>query len=60
VEAVVGIDGRVKDVKVISGHPLLRDAAIRAVRTWTFKPATINGKSVEAPARAEVNFKGVW
>jgi protein TonB len=60
VEAIVGVDGKVKDAKVISGHALLRDAAVRAVRTWTFKPASINGQPVEAPARAEVNFRGVW
>ena len=60
VEAIVGLDGKVKDAKVISGHPLLREAALRAVRSWTFKPATINGIAVEAPTRAEVNFRGAW
>jgi protein TonB len=60
VEATVGPDGRVKQVKIVSGHPLLRDAALKAVRSWTFNPARINGKPVEAPARAVVNFKGAW
>jgi protein TonB len=60
VEAMVGPDGKVKHTKIISGHPLLRDAALRAVRGWTFKPAMINGIPVEAPARAEVNFRGAW
>jgi periplasmic protein TonB len=60
VEATVGPDGKVRNARIISGHPLLRDAALRAVRGWTFKPATINGIPVEAPTRAEVNFRGVW
>jgi outer membrane biosynthesis protein TonB len=50
----------VTQVKIISGHPLLREAALTAVRGWTFKPAMINGKPVEAPARAVVNFRGTW
>jgi TonB family protein len=60
VEALITPEGRVKQVKVVSGHPLLQDAAARAVSTWSFKPALINGKPVEAPARVEVKFRGNW
>lgn len=58
VEALVGTDGAVKQAKPISGHKLLMNAASRAVLLWTFKPATINGKPVEAPVRVEVKFHG--
>lgn len=37
-QAVVGRDGMVKDVKVIGGHPLLADALSRAVKQWKFEP----------------------
>jgi protein TonB len=60
VEATVTPDGKVKQAKIISGHPLLLEAASKAVRGWNFKPATINGKPVEAPVRVEVTFRGNW
>jgi protein TonB len=52
----VGTDGKVKQTKVESGHPMLTNAAVTAVRTWIFRPALLNGQPVEAPARVEVNF----
>ena len=58
VEALVGADGNVKQAKAISGHRLLMTAASRAVLLWSFRPATINGKPVEAPVRVEVKFHG--
>ncbi len=54
--ATVGADGRVKDVKVLSGHPLLQRAAADAVRTWVYKPATLNGVAVETQSQVVVNF----
>jgi protein TonB len=53
---MVGTDGKVKQAKVESGHPMLTNAALTAVRTWTFRPALLNGNPVEAPARVELNF----
>jgi membrane protein involved in colicin uptake len=32
-------DGTVKDVKILGGHPLLVDAAVRAVMQWKYQPA---------------------
>src|SRR5690348_18330289 len=43
VMAVVGVDGRVKQATAESGHPMLTDAALKAVRTWIFRPALLNG-----------------
>jgi TonB family protein len=38
IEALVGRDGMVKDVKVLGGHPLLADAMSRAVKQWKYEP----------------------
>ena len=54
--ATIGIDGKVKNVKVESGHPLLRNAAIAAVKQWVYKPTLLNGKPVESESRISLNF----
>jgi protein TonB len=54
--AVIGMDGHVKDVKVVEGHPLLRNAAISAVKQWIYKPTLLNGVPVEAETRISLNF----
>ncbi len=54
--AVIGVDGKVKDVKVLQGHPLLRNAAITAVKQWTYRPTLLNGVPVEAETRISLNF----
>jgi protein TonB len=58
VEATIGTDGVVKGVKVVSGHPLLRDAAANSVRQWRYKPATLNGQPVETTVQVTVKFGG--
>jgi len=60
VEAVVGPEGEVKQLSVISGPPLLRDEAVNAVRSGKFVPARVNGRPVSAPTKVEVNFRGNW
>lgn len=54
--AIIGKDGTVKSVTVISGHPLLRDAASNAVRQWRYKPATLDGQPVEATTQVTLKF----
>jgi protein TonB len=54
--AVIGADGKVKDVKVVQGHPLLRNAAVAAVKQWVYKPTFLNGKAVESESRIVLNF----
>ena len=56
VVATVGTDGKVKDVRVESGHPLLRNAAMTAVKQWTYKPTLLDGKPVESESRISLNF----
>jgi len=56
-EAIIGVDGRVHDVKPLSGHPLLVPAAIEAVRRWVYQPTTLNGTPVEVVMVVTVNFR---
>jgi TonB family protein len=42
--AVIDTDGRVVRLKILHGHPLLRNAAIQAVRTWRYEPLIIDGE----------------
>ncbi len=55
-EAVIGKDGAVSEIKVINGHPLLQQAAIDAVSQWKYKPTLLNGEPVEVVTTVTVNF----
>lgn len=57
VRVVVGVDGHVLEATVISGHPLLNDAALAAVQQWTFDPQVTDGAAVEVEARIRVSFR---
>ncbi len=59
-EAVIGSDGHVRDVKVLRGPLLLRQAAMDAVKEWIYKPAMLNGQPVESLAQVQINFRGRW
>jgi len=54
--AVIGKDGTIENLQVISGHPLLVTAAVEAVRQWLYRPTLLNGDPVEVIAPIEVNF----
>jgi TonB family protein len=55
-EAIISIDGRVRDLKLISGHPLLAPAAMDAVLQWRYRPTRLNGTVVEVVTIIAVNF----
>jgi TonB family protein len=55
-QAVVGTDGTIEDLRVLSGPAVLATAAQQAVRQWRFKPYLQNGQPVETKARITVNF----
>jgi TonB family protein len=55
-QAVVGVDGSIEDLRVLSGPAILTTAAQQAVRQWRFKPYLQNGQAVETKARITVNF----
>ena len=53
---VVGKNGRVETVRVIEGHPMLREAAVSAVKQWVYSPTYLSGQPIEVEASIEVNF----
>ena len=55
-EAVIGPDGHVNDLALISGHPLLQQAAIEAVRQWVYQVTYLNNMPVAVKTTIEVNF----
>jgi TonB family protein len=56
VEAVIGEDGRVEDVKVIRSVPGLDEAATRAVRLWEYEPTKLAGKPVRVRLSQPITF----
>jgi len=55
-QVIVGVDGKVMELSVISGHPLLVQAALDAVRQWQYQPTLLNGKPVEVVTAVDVVF----
>jgi TonB family protein len=56
VQALVGKDGHVKDVRVVKHIPMLDESAITAVKQWVFKPALSNNKPVAVWVAVPVRF----
>ena len=55
-QAIVGTDGTIQTLRVLSGPAILTAAAQQAVRQWRFKPYLQNGQPVETKATITVNF----
>jgi periplasmic protein TonB len=55
-EAIVTENGTVDRLKVISGPPLLVQAAVEAVQNWKYEPTILNGQPVPVILTAKVNF----
>jgi len=43
-QAQISKDGRIENLQLISGHPMLAPAAIEAVKQWRYKPYLLNGE----------------
>jgi protein TonB len=56
-EAIVTEEGKVAEIKVISGHPLLVQAAIDCVKEWEYEPTLLNGIPTPIILTAKVHFK---
>jgi protein TonB len=56
--ATIGTDGNIKKVKIVSGHPMLTNAAVEAVKQWRYRPTLLNGQPVETETQVLVNFVG--
>jgi protein TonB len=55
-EAVIAKDGSIQNLKMISGPPLLVQAALQAVQQWQYRPTLLNGEPVEVITTIDVNF----
>ncbi len=55
-QALIGRDGQIQDLHIVSGPPILAAAAREAVRQWHFKPHYLGEEAVETQARITVNF----
>jgi TonB family protein len=56
VSAIIGTDGLVKDLRIVSGPDLLRQAAFDAVKAWRYRPYLLNGQPVEVRTQINVIF----
>jgi TonB family protein len=56
-EVHIAADGDVQDVQVVSGQPVLAQAASEAVKQWKFKPQPVNGSPAEMQTKVTLNFR---
>ncbi|HSA93824.1 MAG TPA: TonB family protein [Terriglobales bacterium] len=57
VSMLIGTDGKVKETKLVTGHPTLAPAALSAVRNWRYRPYQVNGTPVEVETQVTVEFQ---
>jgi protein TonB len=55
--AIIGKDGDIKELELLSGHPMLAPAAIAAVRQWHYRPFLLNGEPIEVETTVIVTFQ---
>jgi len=56
VDAVIDEHGNIVQARVVSGHPLLIDAALKAVLQWKYEATTLNGQPVSVELQVHVTF----
>jgi protein TonB len=56
ISAIIGKDGSVQTMRLVSGHPMLAPAAMDAVKQWKYRPYILNGTPVEVETQMTVNF----
>jgi protein TonB len=55
-QAVISKEGTIENLHVVSGHPLLTQSALDAVKQWRYRPYILNGDPVEVETTVEVHF----
>ena len=55
--AIISKAGTIEHLQVLSGHPMLVDAALDAVSQWRYRPYVLNGDVIEVETQITVNFK---
>jgi periplasmic protein TonB len=56
IDAVIGVDGVVREARILSGVPLLNQAALDAVKQWRYTPTTLNSVPVPVIMTVTVQF----
>jgi len=56
-QVVITIEGKVKEVKVVSGAPQLQGTAVDSLRNWRFLPYLDNGRPMEVESQVTIGFK---
>jgi protein TonB len=54
--AMISRDGKIENLQLVSGHPLLVQSAMDAVRQWRYRPYFLNNEAVEVETQVTVNF----
>jgi TonB family protein len=54
---IIAKDGTITHMEVVSGHPLLTQAALDAVRQWVYEPTLLEGQPVEVDTEIAVFFQ---
>lgn len=54
--ALIDKKGKIEQLELISGHPMLVQASINAVKQWEYEPTLVNGKPVEVDTTIDVVF----
>jgi protein TonB len=55
-QAEISKSGDIQNLRVISGHPMLIQSALEAVKQWKYRPYFLNGEPVEVETQIQVNF----
>lgn len=55
--AIIGTDGSIRNLEVMSGNPTLAAAAVAAVRQWRYQPTRLSGKPIEVKTVVTVQFQ---
>src|SRR5262249_25145966 len=55
-EAIISKEGAIENLSLLSGHPLLANAAVEAVKQWRYEPTLLNGAPVEVITTVDVIF----
>jgi TonB family protein len=55
-QATIDTDGRIEDLRVVSGPPMLQQSALNAVRLWVYRPYLLNGEPIAVQTTVNVVF----
>ena len=55
--AIIDREGHIAELEALSGHPLLIESAMKAVKQWQYRPYILNGKPVEVETTIKVSYQ---